>query len=217
MNTIIESKPLIEALKLCARICNKNASLPILAHALIEVRDDKTEITVTDLDQTLIVTVPSGQGKAGKCCAPLHRLQRAVVASSKKEVRLEYNEKTGLKVSNGATFTVLTLHPDEFPPTPKLKTQDFTITAGNLRLLVKSTGYAQSTDPARHVINSVCFEPHKGMLRAIATDGRRLSLMETSCAWTQEQVDPLRLLVRSDTVDFPQYVPVQWQGRCHRR
>jgi len=47
-----------------------------------------------------------------------------------------------------------------------------------MRRMLRWTSYAVSTDETRYVLNGVCLSIKTGLLSIVATDGRRLALVE---------------------------------------
>lgn len=59
-----------------------------------------------------------------------------------------------------------------------------TLPAADLKRLLTATGYAASTEATRYYLNGVYLHAHDGTLRAVATDGARMSIADCSAAST---------------------------------
>ena len=68
---------------------------------------------------------------------------------------------------------------EDFPPFPKGEgAKTFKLTQGVFRDMLKRTAYAISTDESRYVLNGVLLSFKENKLSLVATDGRRLALVE---------------------------------------
>ena len=68
---------------------------------------------------------------------------------------------------------------EDFPPFPKGDgAKTFKLPQGVFRDMLKRTAYAISTDESRYVLNGVLLSFKENKLSLVATDGRRLALVE---------------------------------------
>ena len=75
------------------------------------------------------------------------------------------------------SFKILGIPKDEFPTIPGLKNQEpYTITQQELKNLLTATSFAMSNDETRYILNGICIVVSKNTTKAVATDGRRLSI-----------------------------------------
>jgi DNA polymerase-3 subunit beta len=71
------------------------------------------------------------------------------------------------------------LSADEFPPLPKFKEEKkITLPQETLRGMLKKTSFAISTDESRYVLNGIYLSLKEHKLTMVATDGRRLALVD---------------------------------------
>src|ERR1700739_2029479 len=76
-------------------------------------------------------------------------------------------------------FKILGLPEEEFPPLPKFENAKVvTIRQKDLRDGLRRTSYAISTDETRYVLNGVLFSFKDNKLTLVATDGRRLAMVD---------------------------------------
>jgi DNA polymerase-3 subunit beta len=76
-------------------------------------------------------------------------------------------------------FKILGLPEEEFPPLPKFENAKvFNIRQKDLKDGLKKTAYAISTDETRYVLNGILFSFKDNKLTLVATDGRRLALVD---------------------------------------
>jgi len=88
-------------------------------------------------------------------------------------------EDTGgrLVVKTGRSrFTMSILSPDDLPTIPVRDGVSFSVEAAVLRGLIDKTAFAQATDETRYYLNGIYLHIAGDRLRAVATDGHRLSV-----------------------------------------
>jgi DNA polymerase-3 subunit beta len=97
-----------------------------------------------------------------------------------KDVLLKRASNNWLEVKSGsAEFKIVGLPAEDFPALPRFeKVQLVPVQPRQLLELIELTAFAASTDETRYNLNGVFFEAVDGSLRAVATDGHRLSLAE---------------------------------------
>src|SRR5207248_3141382 len=81
--------------------------------------------------------------------------------------------------SGQSFFKILGLPEEEFPPLPKFEeAKVVTIRQKDLRDGLRKTSYAISTDETRYVLNGLLFSFKDNKLTLVATDGRRLAMVD---------------------------------------
>ena len=92
----------------------------------------------------------------------------------------EVDGKNAASIRSGQSFfKILGLPEEEFPPLPKFDdAKVVTIRQKELRDGLKKTSYAISTDETRYVLNGVLFSFKDNKLTLVATDGRRLAMVD---------------------------------------
>src|SRR6185436_3904662 len=83
-------------------------------------------------------------------------------------------------IRSGASFYKINgLSAEEFPPSPKFK-QDKKIVLPQeaVKGMMKKTSFAISTDESRYVLNGIFFSLKDHKMTMVATDGRRLALVD---------------------------------------
>jgi DNA polymerase-3 subunit beta len=78
-----------------------------------------------------------------------------------------------------AQFRIVGLDPHSFPKdTGFTEEWSMSLPGNDLRKALGKVSYATSEDEARHVLNGILMSVREGMLTVVATDGRRLALVE---------------------------------------
>src|SRR5262249_60178834 len=96
------------------------------------------------------------------------------------QIQIDVNGKNAASIRSGQSFfKILGLPEEEFPPLPKFEdAKVVTIRQKDLRDGLRKTSYAISTDETRYVLNGVLFSFKNNKMTLVATDGRRLAMVE---------------------------------------
>jgi DNA polymerase-3 subunit beta len=127
--------------------------------------------------------------KPGSTTLPARRLANIVRELPAAEVQIEIDAKNVASIRCGQSFfKILGLPEEEFPPLPKFEgAKTFTIHQQALRDALKKTSYAISTDETRYVLNGILFSFKENKLTMVATDGRRLALVDLEVEFPRSQ------------------------------
>jgi len=184
MNFTIHKKDLSRALSLIQSISGRKTTLPILTHALLEVRNRFLYLTGTDLEIGIREEVPAVVQEEGKASVSAKKIYEIIRELPEEEIHIEKKENHWITIQCGkSVFNLAGLDPEEFPVLPTHEEQYFTKLATRILLeMIEKTAYAASTEESRYHLNGVLFTIQKGKtmagLRMVATDGHRLSLID---------------------------------------
>lgn len=169
-----------DALNQVQHVVSSRTTLPILSNVLIEADELGLQLSTTDLDVTITVRVPAEVAVTGATTMPARRLASIVRELPTSEIKIEVNEDNAATVRSGPSFfKILGLPSSEFPVIGEFgEAKEFTIDQKLLKDALRKTAYAISTDETRYVLNGVNCIIGEGMLTLVATDGRRLAMVE---------------------------------------
>ena len=153
---------------------------PFSAMPCVQAADGKLIISTTDLDTGIRASVDAEVIKGGATTLPARRLFSIIRELPAAELTLEVDSKQVATITSGASFfRIMGLPEEDFPPFPKGDgAKTFKISQGVFRDMLKRTAYAISTDESRYVLNGVLLSFKENKLSLVATDGRRLALVE---------------------------------------
>jgi DNA polymerase-3 subunit beta len=183
MELKIGVQELARALARSQGIVEKKSTMPILSHVLLEAaKDDQLHVSATDLDISVSSEHACEVLKEGKVAVPAKQLYEIVKSLPEKDALLKRASNNYLEIKSGAAeFKIVGLPADDFPALPRFdKVQLVPIDPKPILEMIDLTGFAVSSDETRYNLNGVFFEATAGLLRAVATDGHRLSLAERS-------------------------------------
>ena len=171
-----------DALNVCTNIkveAKNNCAAP---GAVEDEEFDCVELTATDTIFQIKTSVPAKVEGEGKICLPGRFLTAFVDALPEGEVVIEVNEAgTKAKVIGGeCKYTLLAMKADEFPvmSAPKNNGDGFYLPANTVKEMLRKVEYVTGNDSARRVLQGVNVCATGKMIRMVATDGKRLSMVE---------------------------------------
>lgn len=170
----------LDSLQQVQHVVSTRTTLPILSNVLIEASDGALRLTTTDLDVGVSGTVGAEVLKEGSTTLPVKRLVSIIRELPAAEVEISTDSKDVASITCGPSFfKIIGLAHGEFPPLPDFKeSKEYTIPQGMLRESLKKTSYAISNDETRYVLNGIFTAFTEGKLTFVATDGRRLAMVE---------------------------------------
>jgi DNA polymerase III subunit beta len=180
MNLTIAKDQIIAGLQAVQNVVSTRTTLPILSNVLLRAADGKVEFTATDLDVTVACSVEAKVTKPGATTVPVKKLFGIVRELNGGEIEIETDEKNVTSIRSGSSyFKIHGLAAEEFPPLPKFKDdKKVGLQQETVRAMLKKTSFAVSTDESRYVLNGIFVSLKDGKMTLVATDGRRLALVD---------------------------------------
>lgn len=176
---IIRSK-FIDGLKKVQNIVAGKGSLQIIQNAMLEAADGKLSLVTTDLDISIKSTVGCDVIEEGATTIPVKLLSSTITSCAEGVVELEVDAKDSARITAGsASFKLSGMSVVDFPKLPVSENSfAYTLPQSTLREMLRKTSYSVSQDETRKTLNGVLMSFKDGKLTMVATDGRRLALVE---------------------------------------
>ncbi|HXF11057.1 MAG TPA: DNA polymerase III subunit beta [Desulfuromonadaceae bacterium] len=180
MNLTISKEQILTGLQAVQNVVSSRTTLPILSNVLLRADKDRLEFTATDLDVTVACSVEAKVKKAGATTVPVKKLFGIVRELNGNEIDIETDDKNITAIRSGPSYyKIHGLSADEFPPLPKFKDdKKVGLTQETVKAMMKKTSFAVSTDESRYVLNGIFFSLKDNKMTLVATDGRRLALVD---------------------------------------
>ncbi|MHA3770929.1 DNA polymerase III subunit beta [Verrucomicrobiota bacterium sgz303538] len=180
MKFSVSKEKLLSGLQTVQNVVSTRTTLPILSNVLLQARDGQLRLTTSDLDVGITGATEAQVEVDGATTLPARRLATIVRELPAADIHIEVDAKNVASIRCGQSFfKILGLPEEEFPPLPQFSgAKVFTIPQQQLRDALKKTSYAISTDETRYVLNGILFSFKEGKLTMVATDGRRLALVD---------------------------------------
>ncbi len=176
----LSKEKLLEGLQQVQSVVSTRTTLPILSNVLLQTNGKGINMTTTDLDVGVRCNVEAEIEEAGATTLPARRLFTIIRELPSSDVQFESDGKHVASINSGQSFfKILGLPEEEFPPLPKFEgAKTYTLKQAELRDALKKTSYAISTDETRYVLNGILCSFKEGKLALVATDGRRLAMVD---------------------------------------
>ena len=171
---------LLEGLQQVQNVVSTRTTLPILSNVLLQAKEGAVHLTTTDLDVGVRGSFEANVDKVGATTLPARRLFTIIRELPSSEIAIEVDGKNAASIRSGQSFfKILGLPEEEFPPLPKFENAKVvTMRQKDLYDGLRKTAYAISTDETRYVLNGVLFSFKENKLTLVATDGRRLAMLD---------------------------------------
>jgi len=180
MKFTIAKEQILAGLQAVQNIVGNRTTLPILSNVLMHAEGNRLDLTATDLDVTIACGVEAKVSAPGSSTLPVKRLFGICRELNGQEIEFEVGERNVCTLSAGPSFYRINgLAAEEFPPQPKFTEQrKVDLSQEKFRSMLRKTSFAISMDETRYVLNGIFFvlKDHKFMM--VATDGRRLALVD---------------------------------------
>jgi DNA polymerase-3 subunit beta len=177
--SIVRAK-FLDGLQKVQNVVTTKRSLQILSNALMHAEGNQLCITTTDLDISERCFVECEVEQAGSTTLPIRRLASIIRELDEGKIQIEVNDDDVASVQSGSSyFKIIGLPMRDFPPVPVTEGKFcYRIDQGAFREMLRKTAYAVSLDETRRVLNGVLLAFKENKLTMVATDGRRLALVE---------------------------------------
>lgn len=176
---IVRSK-FMDALKKVQNIVSSRGTLQIIQNVLMQTEEDKLVLTTTDLDMSIRTAVSCEVDRPGETTLPVKLLVNTVTKAPDGVIEMEVNpDDNATLVAGSAIFRISGMGVADFPNLPESgETFEYVLPQLTLREMLRKTAYAASQDDTRKTLRGVLSAFKDGKLTMVATDGRRLALVE---------------------------------------
>lgn len=184
MQFTVSKDVFLKGLQRVQSIVEKRNTMPILSNVLLETAEDRLDITATDLEVGMKSSYPVTTVKPGKITVSAKKLFEIIRELPDADITFSTKENDWVELRCGkALFNIVGLSPEEFPYFPSVQENNFIkIESELLRDMIEKTSFAICHDETKYNLNGVFLKAEeagdKSLLKMVATDGHRLSLME---------------------------------------
>jgi DNA polymerase-3 subunit beta len=151
-------------------------TLPVLSNILMRAGDGGVQLSGTDLDISVSLTVVADVSAPGAVTVPAKKLVEITRALEDAPVRIT-TEGTQVQLECGKSrFKLYGLAEDEFPTFPEVDFGNaWRMKAGELQELIQRTSFAVSNEESRPILNGVLWQVRPESTVMVATNGHRLA------------------------------------------
>ncbi|MDD2751511.1 MAG: DNA polymerase III subunit beta [Candidatus Omnitrophica bacterium] len=180
MKFSVEKDVLLSGIQTVQNVITPKTALPILSNILIEAQGNQLRLTATDLDIGISCAIPVNIQETGAITVPAKRFGDIIRELPSEGVGIN-TKKNDLVVIESKTcqFKIMGLSKEEFPRLPEFKDKEvIKLEQSVLREILGLTSFAVSFDETRYILNGILFRIKKNVLTLVATDGKRLAIVE---------------------------------------
>jgi len=182
MKLLINSEILRNSINRLLSVVDKKNTRPILGYILFDIKNDYLELTATDLEVSAKLKLKTQINGTGTFCVNAKNLFDILRELPNADVNIEIvASENNLKLTcNFIEYSLVIASPDDFPKIEfNFNPTSFIIEPAKISELIDKTSHAISLDETRIYLNGIYFQEVNSKLRAVATDGHRLSMYET--------------------------------------
>ncbi len=171
---------LVGGIQIVQNVITPKSALPILSNILIETFQDKLRLTATDLDIGITCLIPVNILETGAITIPAKRFSDIIRELPSNEIVVNTKKNNQVNIETElCQFKIMGLGKEEFPKLPEFKDKEIIkLDQGVLKTMLGLTAFAVSFDETRYILNGILFKIEKNTLTLVATDGKRLAVVE---------------------------------------
>lgn len=180
--TVIRSR-MLDLLSNVQSVVPAKPAMQILSNALIEAREGKLKVTATNLELGVCASLEADLkiDEEGATTLPVRKVVEILRVAPEGEVSFDIgSDNVATVITGAARYKVIGLDVHEFPVLTEVGegAKAFTMERALFREMLRKTSYAAGTDETRRMLTGVLMSFAEGKLTMVATDGKRLALVE---------------------------------------
>lgn len=195
MKLVLQRNELLNPLQRVIGAIEKRQTMPMLANVLIESSPEGLTLTATDLEITLKATLALEGLESGKAAVPARKLFDICKALPEHvELTLDTSSDRATLKAGKSRFSLACLPASDFPSQEEsTQTARIVVPATTVKELLEQTAFAMANQDVRYYLNGLMLEIFSGGLRAVATDGHRLSFSTADIV--TDELSPMQVIV----------------------
>jgi DNA polymerase-3 subunit beta len=190
---------LLKPLQVVSGIVERRQTLPILANVLLRRDGEHLSFTATDLEIQIQTGADLCSGKeSAATTVSARKLLDILRALPEDEVTLSWVNKRLAVQCGRSRFNLQTLAAEEFPTVNQAEFNlDFALPSSTFKHLLSMVHFAMAAQDIRYYLNGMLLVCDGNRVRAVATDGHRLALCETT---RDGESGPVEVIIPRKTV-----------------
>jgi DNA polymerase-3 subunit beta len=184
MDFEIHKREFLKGLSLMQSVAGRRTTLPILSHILLEGEKNSLYLIGTDLETGIREELIAKIHQGGKASVSAKKIFEIVKELPEETIHIKKKENQWITIQCGkSVFNLAGLDPEEFPSLPTYSDESFSQVSTHLiKEMIEKTVFAASNEESRYHLNGILISQSKKgereILRMVATDGHRLSLLD---------------------------------------
>ena len=178
MKVLCDREKLREGLSVANSVIPPKSTKPVLSNVCMVATGEALELIGTDLDSAVRYRLEDVKvGEPGTVVIPARVAFEFVRDLTGETVQIDANDGKCTISSGSDSCGLVTVDPDEFPVVARFdEAGSFPLQGGTFTGLIARTAFAAAKEQGRYAMHGVLTEIEDGILRMVATDGRRLAV-----------------------------------------
>lgn len=181
------TQALQNAFQIVGAVVPSRPTRPILANVLVRATGDKLELLATDREISMRLEVGGVTvEQEGEAAIPQARVSAILNESADESLHLSVEGGRCIITTSDSEFRLSTENAEEFPEIPQFSAEGaFEFDRADFVDMVSKTSFAAHKGKHRYALNGVLLVIEPGIVRMVATDGRRLAHIERKTKSTE--------------------------------
>jgi len=198
-----QGKDFLRTLNIVIRAIATKPTLPILANILIDAKDDGVELTGYNMEAGIRCHIDADVADPGQVAVPAKMLQEIVSNLAEEEFDFEFKDVSQVTIKTPSSNYKLAGRPGEdYPNLPEFTDRDeqVVLPIDIFNNYLRKVIFASSAEMSKTFTSGILMEFVKDKLSIVATDGRRLALMEADLPSGRKAKKDIRALVPGEVM-----------------
>jgi DNA polymerase III subunit beta len=190
-------KQLLNALRSARRVADRKSAMPMLQSVLLTSGDGALTVSATDLYLAITTQVPAVTADRVHVAVDAAALHDRVAMLTDGDVCIAVDDAGSVTVraaGGSRRYRLSGIPGDEYPPlpAPDADAASVTVQGADLHALISGTVFSASEDESRSHLNSALLTIDADLMRAVTTDGHRLTLREVAATGNLTALVPFK-------------------------
>ncbi|MFH0963538.1 MAG: DNA polymerase III subunit beta [Planctomycetota bacterium] len=188
MKLVCKRAPFAEVFQLAAAVAGTRGLKSVLQNVKIEARKGRVELISSDYEISMRLDATDVEvQRTGDALLPAARVAAILRESSQETVQLEVADGICVLSSENAEFRIPCDTSTDFPEVPSFQGDGtLEVAREDLRDMIRKTVFATAQDNTRYSLNGVLLSVKGSKMTMVATDGRRLAIVNRKAAKVTE-------------------------------
>jgi len=183
MRFTIQRENILKPLQFVIGVVEKRQTLPVLSNILLKANKNSLSITATDLEVEIVASTNLDVTEQGQLTLPARKFMdicKALPDNAQLELNYDADKERATIRSGKSRFSLATLPVSDFPNVEEVSGAfKFQLSQRTLRNLIDKTQFSMAQQDVRYYLNGLMIEVSDQLVKAVATDGHRLSYCES--------------------------------------
>lgn len=181
MNFVLNKDDLLKPLQAMLPVANSKSTMPLLSCILFDINDGNLKITASDLEAEISCNIAVNCNSNIKLALSADKIY-SIVKSLNDNAMINFSingNKVTIKSSN-STFNLISLDTDNYPLVDSNINEQasFELAQQDFHHIISKVDFSMANDDTRYFLNGMFWEINANLLRAVSTDGHRMSITE---------------------------------------